>query len=652
MIVAGLQRLLLRHRRSVVKLVHAALFVAAYFAATAIRFDFAIPPENWTLFTNSLLFVVVVKLVCFSLAGSFHGWMRYVTFHDLITLLRASTVSSLAVIVADHFLTPRESIPRSIVLLDFLLTVLMIGSVRSIGRLGREQLLPFLRMRFIKEAGFRPALLVGASPLGIQIARQIHARPSLKTRIVGLLDSDDLLHGRRLGGILVLGAPANIAAHAEAWNAKDVYMAGGALSGRSLRELVDRCREAGLKLKVVPQLDDFLDGSAVGPAGLRLRDLDINDLLRREPVKLDESSVNDFIRGRVVAVTGAGGSIGSEICRQLLSYEPRALILVERAENNLFQIDRELERCRGATVVIPFIGDVTDEPRMRLLFEQFRPEVLFHAAAHKHVPMMEANPGEAIKNNSLGTKLVADLAHEFQLQGFVLISTDKAVNPTSVMGVSKQLAERYVHALSQFSTTRFVAVRFGNVLGSVGSVIPVFQEQIRAGGPITITHPDMRRFFMTIPEASQLVIQAGAMGKRGEIFVLDMGEPIKIIDLARDLIRLSGLSPHDVDIEFTGIRPGEKLYEELYFDEEQTLPTFHPKLRVAYHRPFDFAEVGQMFEELAHLACESDAVHIVRRLKHYVPEYAATPSTSVESANASVVASAAAFPTALPTIVK
>lgn len=608
-------------RRLLLKLTHAFIFAASYFAATAIRFDFDIPQNNWQIFLDSLLLVVVIKLVCAKLAGSFQGWMRYVTFHDLIILLRASVAGSLAVIVADHFLLPRFFIPRSIVLLDFLLTVLIIGGVRSIGRLSTEQLIPFLQMRFITEAGYRPALLVGASPLGLQVAGQIHDRPTLKTRIVGLLDLDDKLYGRRLGGILVVGSPLNVAAHAAAWNAKDVYVLAGTLNGRNLRDLVDRCREAGLSLKVVPQTGDFLEGSAFGPTGLRLRDVDINDLLRREPVRLDTASLNDFIRGRKVLVTGAGGSIGSEICRQLLAFEPETLLLVERAENSLFQIDRELQANRGTTSIVPCMADLTDELRMRQLFEHHRPDVVFHAGAHKHVPMMEHNPGEAIKNNSLGTKVVADLAHEFRLHGFVLVSTDKAVNPTSVMGVSKQLAERYVHALSQHSTTRFIAVRFGNVLGSVGSVVPIFKEQIRSGGPITITHPDMRRYFMTIPEASQLVMQAGAMGKGGEIFVLDMGEPIKIVDLARDLIRLSGLSPDDVDLEFTGTRPGEKLFEELYFDEEQTLATNHSKLRVAYHRPYDFDEVMRMFADLHDLSAESDALTIIRRLKQFVPEY-------------------------------
>jgi FlaA1/EpsC-like NDP-sugar epimerase len=316
----------------------------------------------------------------------------------------------------------------------------------------------------------------------------------------------------------------------------------------------------------------------------------------------------------------------------VLRFKPEALVLAERAENSLFHIEREL-RVPGGPPVRAYIADVTDEPRLRQVFDACRPDVVFHAAAHKHVPLMELNPGEAIKNNVFGTRLVADLAHEYGVKCFVLISTDKAVRPTSVMGLSKQLAERYVHALSQASPTRFVAVRFGNVLGSAGSVVPLFQEQIRNGGPVTVTHPEMRRYFMTIPEASQLVLQAGAMGRGGEIFELDMGEPVKIVDLARDMIRLSGLGPDEVEVVFTGVRKGEKLFEELYLDDEETLPTPHPKVRVGRHRPVPIAEVCRLFAELHKLAADPDPAAVERGLRDRVPEFGAdarTPAPAVE----------------------
>jgi FlaA1/EpsC-like NDP-sugar epimerase len=348
-------------------------------------------------------------------------------------------------------------------------------------------------------------------------------------------------------------------------------------------------------------------------------------LLRRAPVQLDNAEISTLLKGKSVMVTGAGGSIGSEICRQVLKFEPASLVLLEQAENALFFIDQELNRLGSVTKIVPVVADITDAARIESIFRERRPHVVFHAAAHKHVPMMELNPGEAIKNNVLGTKQLAELANQYRVDEFVMISTDKAVNPTSVMGVSKQLAERFVHAFSEAASTKFVVVRFGNVLASNGSVVPIFQEQIRRGGPVTVTHPEIERYFMTIPEASQLVLQAATMGNGGEIFVLDMGEPVRIVDLAHDLIRLSGLNPDEIEIVFTGLRPGEKLYEELYFDDEEMLPTPHPKVFVAYHRPYKLAEVRKTIGELAGLAHGS--VEALRgRLKELVPEYQPDPA--------------------------
>jgi FlaA1/EpsC-like NDP-sugar epimerase len=364
-------------------------------------------------------------------------------------------------------------------------------------------------------------------------------------------------------------------------------------------------------------------------------------LLRRDAIDLDAEMIGRMLEGRRVMVTGAGGSIGSEICRQVLRFNPRALVLVGRGENRIFAINNELRRTYPDAALHTCIADVRDVARMRGVFDEHHPEVVFHAAAHKHVPLMEQNVGEAIKNNVFGTQCVAELADEFGTEHFVFISTDKVVNPSSVMGVSKHLAERFVHALSQDSTTRFTVVRFGNVLGSNGSVVPIFQEQIRQGGPITVTDPRMTRFFMTIPEASQLVLPAAAMGRGGEIFVLEMGEPVRIVDLARDLIRLSGLPEHAIEISFTGIRPGEKLYEELYFDDEQTLPTSHPKVRAAYHRPFALADVRETMEQLAGMIHGSEDA-LRERLREMVPEF--VPPESVAANHITATASASQPP--------
>lgn len=350
--------------------------------------------------------------------------------------------------------------------------------------------------------------------------------------------------------------------------------------------------------------------------------MDINDLLRRDPVVLDDQAIGDVINGRRVLVTGAGGSIGSEICRQVLKFNPSELYILGRGENRIFHLEREIQKSLPNTKIKPVIADVTNEERMRQVFEDCRPEIVFHAAAHKHVPLMEQNIGEAIRNNSFGTKVVADLADEFCSKWFVQISTDKAVNPTSVMGATKQLAERYINELATNSLTKFVIVRFGNVLGSAGSVVPIFREQIERGGPITLTDPRMRRYFMTIPEASRLVLQAAAMGNGGEIFVLDMGEPVEILSLAKDMIRLSGLPESAIDIVFTGTRPGEKLYEELYFSEEESVATSHPKLRAAKHR----TTLERSAKEAIALLCrEFRSPEIQRALLHeFIPEYTST----------------------------
>jgi len=380
---------------------------------------------------------------------------------------------------------------------------------------------------------------------------------------------------------------------------------------------MEQCRQAGIEVKMLPSAEQLLNG----PNRLQIRDVNIADLLRREVVELDSSDIKRMVEGRRVLVTGAGGSIGSEICRQVIKCRPKEIVLIERAENNLFDIIQEVRlRPRAGVAVVPYVADVCNRERMARILSDHRPEIVFHAAAYKHVPLMEENPGEAIINNVFGTKTLAEVAHDSAVGRFVFISTDKAVNPTSVMGVTKQLAERYVHALSETSSTRFMVVRFGNVLASSGSVVPLFQEQIRRGGPLTLTHPDIERYFMTIPEATQLVLQAASMGKGGEIFVLDMGEPVKIINLARDLIRLSGFSQEEIEIKVTGLRPGEKLFEELYSEDEQTLATPHPGLRVAYHRLYSVSEVCETIDQLLPLVYEPEDT-IRQKLIELVPEY-------------------------------
>jgi FlaA1/EpsC-like NDP-sugar epimerase len=440
---------------------------------------------------------------------------------------------------------------------------------------------------------------------------------TLQFKIVGFLDSDPGKRGLQIGGVKVLGCINDIQEIAKDAKARYVLVPEGSLSPNLLRFLMTECQIADLTVKVIPQLSDVMEGVQLR----KMRDIDINDLLRRPPVELDTAAIGSLVSGKKVLVTGAGGSIGSEICRQVMKFAPESLILVEQAENNLFQIERELlsngPRCR----IEPCVADILDVQRMNAIFREFRPQVVFHAAAHKHVPMMEANVGEAIKNNIFGTQIVADMSSKYGVSRFVFISTDKAVNPTSVMGATKHLAERYVLSRDDNQPTKFVVVRFGNVLGSNGSVVPIFQEQIRKGGPVTITDKRMNRFFMSIPEASQLVLQAAAFSQGGEIYVLDMGEPVMIIDLVHDLVRLMGLPQDSIEIKVTGLRPGEKLYEELYFDEETAVETHHKKIFAANPRSFDAIDVTNTIAGLKQaIQAEKPRLELLQLMHEAIPE--------------------------------
>jgi FlaA1/EpsC-like NDP-sugar epimerase len=589
------------------------IFAFSYELAFELRFDFAIPEAYRRLFWATLPWVLPLQLAIFCRFGNLDGWWRYVTFPDLAALVRVTVVATLAISCVDYLFIPHYQIPRAVVLLNWGISLVALGGLRSAWRLLREDVLP----KFARGKR-RPALMVGAGQQGEALARQIHANPRVDYQIVGFLDRNRSHHGSRLGGIPFLASPEDAPAVARSYKVEDVLVIAGSVSGKCLRDLVGSCREAGVGLKMIPPITELVNGSYP----FQVRDVDVNDLLRREPVILGSEPVGQMLRQKRVMVTGAGGSIGSEICRQLLKHDLASLVLVERAENQLFYIERELGKAGSNGALAACVGDVCDQDRLHALFRKHQPHILFHAAAHKHVSLMEGNPGEAIKNNVVGTAQLADMADEYGLEQFVLISTDKAVNPASVMGATKQLAERYIHALSRMSRTKYVVVRFGNVLGSSGSVVPLFQEQIRDGGPVTVTDAEVNRFFMTIPEAAQLVIEAAALGEGGEIFVLDMGRPVKIMDLARDLIRLSGFTSDDIEIKVTGLRPGEKLTEELYLEDEQLCRTSHPKLHVIRREPYPLSEVREAILELQE--CVNEPEETVREklraaVKEYVP---------------------------------
>jgi FlaA1/EpsC-like NDP-sugar epimerase len=587
------------------------MWALALALAFQLRFEFHVPAQYSPFLGLWLPVLLAFRTLAFYQAGLFRGLWRYTGAPDLVSIVRGTTLAT-AVFAAALYATS-SWLPRSIIAIEWLTSLVMVGGVRFAARTIRPERL----RRLTPESAAQRILIVGAGDAGEMLVREIQQRHSDRWLPVAFLDDDQGKRGGHIHGVRVEGTIADLARVVAKHDAREVLIAIPSATGAQMRRVVEQCKRAGVRFKTIPGLDSLIDGRL---AMNQLRDVAIEDLLGRDPVQLDMDAISHVMAGQVVMVSGAGGSIGSEICRQVCRFGPAALVLVEHGENNLFHIHRELLARFPEIALAPCIADVGDEARMAAVFEAHRPAVVFHAAAHKHVPMMEWNPGEAVKNNVFGTRTLADLADRFGTGRFVMISTDKAVNPTSVMGASKRVAEIYVQALSQRSRTRFVTVRFGNVLGSAGSVIPIFKEQIASGGPITVTHPDMQRYFMTIPEASQLVLQAGAMGEGGEIFILDMGEPVKIADLARDLVTLSGLEPDlDIEIQFTGVRPGEKLFEELSVDSENAGTTKHPKIFVGRFRPCAWEFLQRQLKELAAVA---DRPKDVRRKFHdIVPEY-------------------------------
>ncbi len=626
-----MRNLIITYRRLLVVIVHLLLWTAALTASMLLRFEFDIPRAFMPLAWKLLLLTLALRTVVHWRVGLFHGLWRYSGTRDLLSLLKAAAISSVLIAAAWAFMNTR-TFPRSVLVLDFAFSILIVGGLRFGIRTVREVTLHTMRGAPTDSRDRRRVLVIGAGDAGEMLMREITRTYAHRYDAVGFLDDAPAKQNERIHGVPVLGPIADVEMLAKRERVDEIILAIPTMTGQEIRRLVELCRPTGASLRTLPGVDHLIDGRVTVS---QLAEVAIEDLLGRAPVTLDADAIEAFLHGRVVLVTGAGGSIGSELCEQICRYEPKRLILVEQAENNLFEIHRSLIAQFPGVRVAPYIADICDSRRLDAIFESERPAVVFHAAAHKHVPMMEANPGEAIKNNVFGTKKLADAAHRYGVESFVMVSTDKAVNPTSIMGVSKRTAEIYVQALSQRSRTQFVTVRFGNVLGSAGSVIPIFKQQIAAGGPVTVTHPDMQRYFMTIPEACQLILQAGTMGRGGEIFVLDMGEPVKIVDLARDLIRLSGYTPdEDIAITFSGIRPGEKLFEELSFETENATKTRHPKIFVGTFRPNPWEAVERGLERLHQLSDGSAPSAIRAAFRELVPEYAPPPGPPTTTTDA------------------
>lgn len=597
--------------RNVVIVAHDLVAAAlAWMLAYWLRFNLDVPEPYYQGMLSGLPWVVPLHAAAFMALGVYRGMWRYVSVKDLQRIV-LSVVLAAALVGACVFMFQLGDVPRSVLILQPMLLIMAMGGTRFAYRAWREhQLYGGVRM-----AG-EPVLILGAGDAAMMLLRDL--KRSLEWRVVGMLDDEGDKRGRSIDGVPVLGGLDAVATHAARLQVKNAIIAMPSASPGVRRRAAEAATEAGLAVLTVPAIDDLLSGRV---SISQLRKVEMEDLLGREVVKLDSDGLHRLLGGRTVLVTGAGGSIGAELARQIARFEPRRLVLFELSEFALFQIEQEFNSQFPETPIACAVGDAKDSARLDRVFAQHRPEVVFHAAAYKHVPMMEnENAWEAVRNNVLGTLRVAEAALRHGAGEFVFISTDKAVNPTNVMGATKRIAEMVCQGMQQPAGTRFVTVRFGNVLGSNGSVIPKFREQIARGGPVTVTHPDIVRYFMSIPEAAQLVLQAGLMGKGGEIFVLDMGEPVRIADLARDMIRLSGLAEEDIRIVFTGLRPGEKLYEELLADGEQTLPTPHPKLRIA--RAQASFPAGEMEDLRAWLeGAPQDERAVKERLAQLVPEY-------------------------------
>lgn len=548
-------------------------FVAAAVAwplAFFLRFNFDIPTTYQLVIWKTLLWVVPLQTVIFLGFQIYRGIWRYASLPDVKRIV-ASVVSAACVVATVMFLARTQDVPRSVLILDPLLLVLIMCGSRVAYRSLKEY-----RLSVLKGTRLNPVLVLGAGDAAMTLLRELTYSNDWK--VVGLLDDNRAKHRRQVHGVSVLGGLDELGRWAQEKRATHAIIALPSASHKERRRAVELCDRARIKVMTVPSFHDLMSGKVTVS---QLREVELEDLLGRDPVVLDLPGLEGWLSDQVVLVSGAGGSIGSEICRQVATFEPRKLILFDHSEFALYQIEQEFRGRIPQLEIVCAVGDVKSRARVRQLLREHRPSVIFHAAAYKHVPLMEEhNVWEAIRNNVLGTYVMADIAIETGVQKMVLVSTDKAVNPTSVMGATKRLAELVCQCLQQRGVTRFVSVRFGNVLGSTGSVVPKFRVQIARGGPVTVTHPDVRRFFMSIPEATQLVLQAGLMGRGGEVYVLDMGELIKISDLARDLIRLSGFSEEEIRIEYTGLRPGEKLYEELLATGENSVLTTHPKLRM------------------------------------------------------------------------
>jgi FlaA1/EpsC-like NDP-sugar epimerase len=610
-----------RARVPILFVIHALVFAAAYVFSYLLRFEFAIPPEYVATFRANLVVVVGTQLIIGGFFGFYRGWWRYVGIADVIRLVFGLTTAA-AIIVAlwysgPLFGIPKEFVksPRGVLLTDWGFSLLIVFGARVVIRLGRDRLRSF---EGLPAGSPRRVLIVGAGDAGETLAREIEHRPQLGMKVVAFVDDQRTKWGSQIRGIKVVGPISNIAEITDEWNADEAFIAIPSASGKRLRELIHHLSAADLKFKTIPGIDHLVSGRVQVS---QLRPVNVDDLLRRKRIDLPGDPARALFKGKRVVVTGAGGTIGSELASQILQFEPERLCLIERSEYAMYEVRKRLasEAAWPVSKVTFDLTDIRDRETVASILDRERPQIVLHAAAHKHVPIGEENAPEYLRNNALATRTLADLCWRAGAERFVFISTDKAINPTSVMGATKRAAEILLLDHARETNLNVSIVRFGNVLGSSGSAIPLFMEQIAAGGPVTVTHPDVTRYFIRTSEAISLVLQAATLGNRGEIFMLDMGEPIKIADLARDLIRLSNHTEEDIQITFTGLRPGEKLFEEIRLEGESVHPTVHPQIVVTEAPQPAAAEVAAWLGRASHASSAADTVRLLREL---VPESA------------------------------
>ena len=602
---------IIKYRRYFIIIVNLLLIVLSYITSFFIRFEFnlEIVKNYWDIILITLPLLIAIKLVVFNYFGLFSGLWRYVSIDDLWRMIKANSVSTVIFILAMVFFHGLIGFPRSIFILDWILSLIFLGGIRLMARSLREIFPPSYTLPR------KRALIIGAGQAGILMLKECKTNPKVGLNIIGFIDDDPVKRGKIIHGVKVLGGREEIPEVVSKYEIEEIILAIPSAKGKVIRNILSYCQLPNVKVKIIPGLHKIISGELE----VKPREIKPEDLLGREEVLIFEEEVQSYLGEKRILVTGAGGSIGSEICRQIANFKPKQLLLIDHNENDLYFLEVELKRKYPNIEIVPIIGDIKDIRLLKQIFSKYLPHIVFHSAAYKHVPLMEKNPIVAVQNNIIGTRNLIYAADHYKVERFVLISTDKAVRPNSVMGMTKRIAEIILQAKAKKSKTKFMAVRFGNVIGSKGSVVPLFKKQIEEGGPVTVTHPEAKRYFMSVKEAVALILQAGIIGQGGEIFILDMGEQIKIIDLAKNLIILSGLKPYEeISIEFIGLRPGEKLSEELFLETEKDNATKHDKIYITKPENFNLSRVRRQIKELERLTNLWREEEVIKKMEEII----------------------------------